>query len=46
MAKDADRDRAQAGGNAPGPDVMLGLSASWMDRLAASGQAAAGPGKP
>ena len=46
MAKDTDKAQTQAGGNAPGPDVMLGLWASWMDRMAAPGQAAAGQGKP
>ncbi len=45
MAKDTDTMQPQAGGNAPGPDVMLGLWASWMDRMAA-GQASAGQGKP
>ena len=46
MAKETDKAQAQAGGNAPGPDVMLGLWASWMDRMAAPGQASAGQGKP
>jgi polyhydroxyalkanoate synthase subunit PhaC len=45
MAKDTDTMQPQAGGNAPGPDVMLGLWASWMDRMAA-GQASAGQDKP
>ena len=35
MAKDTDKAQTQAGGTAPGPDVMLGLWASWMDRMAA-----------
>ena len=46
MAKDTDKAQAPAGGNAPGPDAMLGLWASWMDRMAAPGQASAGQGKP
>ena len=28
--------------NAPGPDVMLGLWASWMDRISDAAQAPAG----
>src|SRR3954447_2483685 len=31
MAKDTEKAQAQASGNAPSPDVMLGLWASWMD---------------
>ena len=38
---------AQAGAGMPGPDMMLGLWASWMDRMGAPGQgAAAGTGAP
>ena len=40
MATDTDKGQIQAGGTAPGPDVMLGLWASWMDRMAAPAQAA------
>jgi polyhydroxyalkanoate synthase subunit PhaC len=32
--------------NAPGPDVMLGLWASWMDRISDAAQAPAGQSKP
>ena len=46
MATDTDKGQIQTGGTAPGPDVMLGLWASWMDRMAAPAQAAAGQGKP
>jgi polyhydroxyalkanoate synthase len=43
---DKDKARAPSGADAPGPDVMLGLWASWMDSMAAPGQASAGQGKP
>ena len=46
MAKDTDKTQTQVGGNVPGPDVMLGLWASWMDRMSAPAQASAGQGKP
>src|SRR5689334_16067912 len=46
MAKDTDKAQRRAGGNVPGPDVMLGLWASWMDRMAAPGQAAPGQEQP
>src|SRR4051794_28065652 len=46
MAKDTDKGQPQTGGNVAGPDVMLGMWASWMDRMAAPAQAAAGQGKP
>jgi polyhydroxyalkanoate synthase len=46
MAKDTDKGQPQTGGNVAGPDVMLGMWASWMDQMAASAQAAAGQGKP
>jgi len=39
MATDTDKGQIQTGGTAPGPDVMLGLWASWMDRMAAPAQA-------
>jgi polyhydroxyalkanoate synthase subunit PhaC len=32
--------------NTPGPDVMLGLWASWMDRISDAAQAPAGESKP
>jgi poly[(R)-3-hydroxyalkanoate] polymerase subunit PhaC len=44
--KYADKGETQTDGNAPGPDVMLGLWTSWMDRMAAPGQAAGGAVKP
>jgi polyhydroxyalkanoate synthase len=34
--EDAHKTQAQLSGNMPGPDVMLGLWASWMDRISAS----------
>src|SRR5215210_2399831 len=37
---------AASGARAPGPDVMLGLRASWMDQMSAPAQAAAGQAKP
>src|SRR5215207_1504739 len=46
MAKDTDKGQPQTGGNVAGPDVMLGMWASWMDRMAAPGQASAGQDKP
>src|ERR687883_654458 len=46
MARDTDKAQTRSGGNLPGPDVMLGMWASWMDRMGTSGQAAAGQGKP
>src|SRR4051794_34278121 len=46
MAKDIDKGQTQSGENVPGPDVMLGMWASWMDQMAAPGQASAGQGKP
>ena len=45
-AKDDGTMQAQSGGNLPGPDAMLGLWASWMDRMAAHGQTSAAQGKP
>ena len=46
MAKDIDKGQMRSGENIPGPDVMLGMWASWMDQMAATGQASAGQGKP
>jgi len=42
--QDADKAQAQMDGNVPGPDVMLGLWASWMDQMFAPAQALADPG--
>ena len=36
----------QVEGGAPAPDVMLGLWASWMDRMSTPGQTLAGQDKP
>ena len=46
MAKDIDKGQMRSGETIPGPDVMLGMWASWMDQMAATGQASAGQGKP
>jgi polyhydroxyalkanoate synthase subunit PhaC len=46
MAKDIDKGQTRLGENVPGPDVMIGLWASWMDQMAATGQASASQGKP
>src|SRR3954451_22001259 len=46
MAKDIDKGQMRSDENVPGPDVMLGMWASWMDQMAAPGQAAGGQGKP
>jgi polyhydroxyalkanoate synthase subunit PhaC len=40
--KDTDRAGPQTSGDAPGPDVMLGMWAAWMDQLSRSMPAAAG----
>ena len=45
MVKDTDKAQMQSNANVPGPDVMLGLWASWMDRMADPAQTA-GQGKP
>src|SRR5215217_6690378 len=37
---------AASGARAPGPDVMLGMWASWMDQMSAPAQASADQGKP
>ena len=39
--EDTDKTQAQVSGNMPGPDVMLGLWASWMDQMSTSVQASA-----
>jgi len=39
---DAGKARMSLSGNTPGPDVLLGLWASWMDQLSTSAQASAG----
>src|SRR5687768_16021625 len=46
MAKDADKARTQVGETMPGPDVMLGMWASWMDGMAAPNRTLTGQGKP
>src|SRR3954453_16666906 len=46
MAKDIDKGQMRSGETIPGPDVMLGMWASWMDQMAATGQGSAGQGKP
>ena len=33
------------GGHGPGPDIMLGLWASWIDRISGSGRSLLGQGK-
>ena len=45
MAKDIDKGQTRLE-NVPGPDVMLGMWASWMDQMAATGQASTSQGKP
>ena len=42
--EDSDRTQAQVTRNMPGPDVMLGLWASWMDQMSAPAKALADPG--
>src|SRR3954453_23051940 len=44
--KSADKDQGQSSTKAPGPDVMLGVWAAWMDRISAPAQATAGEGQP
>ncbi|HKH00648.1 MAG TPA: class I poly(R)-hydroxyalkanoic acid synthase, partial [Bradyrhizobium sp.] len=46
MTTDPNKAQSQAGGNAPGPDVMLGLWASWMDQMSAPTQSSADQSKP
>jgi polyhydroxyalkanoate synthase len=45
-SKDTDQAQLQSGVNVPGPDMMLGLWASWMDQLSASTHVALDHGKP
>jgi polyhydroxyalkanoate synthase subunit PhaC len=40
-----DRVQATIVPNVPGPDVMLGVWASWMDKISASTQVLAGPSR-
>ena len=40
--EDTHKSQAQLGGNMPGPDVMLGVWASWMDQMSASVRAPGG----
>jgi polyhydroxyalkanoate synthase len=44
--EDTHKSQTQLGGNIPGPDVMLGLWASWMDQVSAPAQVLADPGRP
>src|SRR5215218_8286827 len=44
--QETDKAKTQGSGNVPGPDVMLGLWASWMDQMSAPAQASAGQSKP
>ena len=44
--KDTEKAQPQAGGKMPGPDVMLGMWAAWMDQLSALTPAATGHGRP
>src|SRR5829696_988615 len=44
--RDTETTQTQAGGTVPGPDVMLGLWASWMDQMSAPAEASPGAGKP
>jgi len=44
--KDTEATQTQSGGTVPGPDMMLGMWASWMDQMSAPGQAPAGQNKP
>jgi polyhydroxyalkanoate synthase subunit PhaC len=44
VGEDSDKTQAQVSGNMPGPDVMLGLWASWMDQMSAPAMALADPG--
>ena len=43
--EDTHKSQAQLGGNMPGPDVMLGVWAYWMDQMSASVRAP-GPSGP
>jgi polyhydroxyalkanoate synthase subunit PhaC len=42
--EDSHKTQAQVSGNMPGPDVMLGVWASWMDQMSAPAKALADPG--
>ena len=44
--EDSRKSQAQPSGDVPGPDMMLGLWASWMDRISDAAQASAGQSKP
>src|SRR5690349_18718745 len=44
--QETDKAKTQGSGNVPGPDVMLGLWASWMDQMSAPAQASADQSKP
>ena len=41
---DTHETQTQMNSNVPGPDVMLGLWASWMDQMSAPAQVLADPG--
>ena len=45
MAKDIDKGQMRSGETIPGPDVMLGMWASWMDQMAATGRASPRPAR-
>ncbi|HEX2136771.1 MAG TPA: class I poly(R)-hydroxyalkanoic acid synthase [Microvirga sp.] len=45
VAKDRDEAGKQVSVNLPGPDMMLGVWASWMDQVSASTRTSAGPGR-
>jgi polyhydroxyalkanoate synthase subunit PhaC len=44
--KDTEKAQTQAGGKEPGPDVMFGVWAAWMNQLSALTPAAASHGRP
>ena len=46
VGKIGGKDQGQAVTKAPGPDVMHGVWAAWMDRISAPAQATAGEGQP
>jgi polyhydroxyalkanoate synthase len=43
VGEDTHKTPMQSGGNLPGPDVMLAISASWMDQISTSTQVLANP---